>query len=152
MSRFRGRFNLSLDSQGRINIPTKFRKAMASEEADALVICRAPAGCLRAYSQNTWNKYEDEIARWPQTPETLRHKTLLYSTLYEAELDTQGRITLPTLQIEIAGIVKNVTLIGQNGFFEIWAADRLNAYLGAQDDFDEVFFKSVASATRNGEH
>ncbi|HMD67519.1 MAG TPA: hypothetical protein VKF42_01485 [Chitinivibrionales bacterium] len=145
MSRFRGRFDLCLDNQGRINVPAKFRKAMDPEASETLVICRAPAGCLRGYAQNMWNKYEDEIAQWPQTAEALRHKTLLYSTLYETVLDAQGRITLPSLQLSIAGIVKNVTLIGQYGFFEIWATDRLGAYLGKQDDFDEVFFKSVAS-------
>jgi MraZ protein len=152
MSRFRGRFDLCLDNQGRINIPAKFRKAMDPEAADALVICRAPGGCLHAFSQNMWNQYEDEIARWPQTRETVRHKTLLYSTLYETAIDAQGRVTLPSLQISIAGIVKNVTLVGQNGFFEIWDTDRLNAYLGKQDDFDDVFFKAAEAAAGNVEH
>jgi MraZ protein len=146
MSRFRGRFDLCLDNQGRVSIPAKFRKAMDPEAAETFVICRAPGGCLRAFSQDMWNKYEDEIARWPQTPETVRHKTLLYSTLHESTLDTQGRITLSALQMNRAGLVKNVTLVGQNGFIEIWDTERLNAYLGTQDDFDEVFYKSVAAA------
>jgi len=149
MSRFRGRFDLCLDNQGRINIPAKFRKVLDPEAAETFVICRAPGGCLRAFSQNMWNKYEDEISQWPQTPETVRHKTLLYSTLHESKLDAQGRISLSSLQMNMAGLAKNVTLIGQNGFIELWDTDRLNSYLGKQDDFDEVFFKSVEDAARN---
>jgi len=149
MSRFRGRFDLCIDAQGRINIPAKFRKVLDPEAAETFVICRAPGGCLRAFSQNMWNKYEDEIALWPQTPETVRHKTLLYSALHESTLDAQGRIALSAQQVATAGLSKNVTLIGQNGFIEIWDANRLDSYLGKQDDFDDVFFKSVEAAARN---
>jgi division/cell wall cluster transcriptional repressor MraZ len=107
---------------------------------------------LRAFAQNMWNKYEDEIATWPQTPETVRHKTTLYSTLQEASLDAQGRIALTALQMKMAGLTKNVTIIGQNGFIEIWDTERLVAYVGNQDDFDQVFFKSVEAAARNVGH
>jgi MraZ protein len=152
MSRFRGRFDLTLDNQGRFSIPAKFRKALDPEAAETFVICRAPGGCLRAFAQNMWNKYEDEIATWPQTPETVRHKTTLYSTLQEASLDAQGRIALTALQMKMAGLTKNVTIIGQNGFIEIWDTERLVAYVGNQDDFDQVFFKSVEAAARNVGH
>jgi MraZ protein len=151
MSRFRGRFDLSLDNQGRLSIPARFRKALDPAAAETFVIIRAPGGCLRAFSQDMWNKYEDEIATWPQTPETVRHKTTLYSTLQESTLDAQGRISLNALQMKMVGLKKNVTLIGQNGFIEIWDAERLAAYVGNQDDFDEVFFKSVEAAARNVE-
>jgi MraZ protein len=149
MSRFRGRYDYTIDAKNRINIPAKFRKALDPEATETFVVCRAPSNCLRAYAQNEWNKYEDELAKWPQTPQTVRHKTLLYSTLSESTLDAQGRIVLSALQMTMAGLTKNVTLIGQNGFIEIWDTDRLNAYVGNQDDFDEVFFKSVEAAARN---
>lgn len=149
MSRFRGKFEVCLDNQGRFNIPVKFRKVLDPEAAETFVICRAPGGCLRAFAQNMWNKYEDEIATWPQTPETVLLKTTLYSTLQESTLDTQGRISLTPSQMAMVGLVKNVTLIGQNGFIEIWDTARLNAYIGDQKNFDEVFFKSVEAAARN---
>jgi MraZ protein len=152
MSRFRGKFEASLDSQGRLSIPAKFRKALDPEAVETFVICLAPGGCLRAFSQNMWNKYEDEIAAWPQTPDTVLLKTKLYSTLQESTLDTQGRISLTPSQMELVGLVKNVTLIGQKGFIEIWDTARLNAYIGDPKNFDEVFFKSVEAAARNVGH
>jgi MraZ protein len=152
MSRFRGNFEVCMDNQGRFSIPVKFRKALDPEAAETFVICRAPGGCLRAFAQNMWNKYEDEIATWPQTPETVLLKTTLYSTLQESTLDTQGRISLTPSQMAMVGLEKNVTLIGQNGFIEIWDTTRLNAYIGDQKNFDEVFFKSVEAAARNVGH
>jgi MraZ protein len=149
MSRFRGRFDYAIDEKGRVNIPSKFRKALTPDANETFVICRAPNGCLRAYAQDVWNRYEDELSSRPQTPETLRHQRLVYSTLAESTLDAQGRIMLTTLQMEMVGLAKNVTLIGQNGYVELWDTARFNGYMGNQDDFDEVFFKSVESGVRN---
>jgi MraZ protein len=153
MSRFRGRFDLNLDNQGRLSIPAKFRKALEPEAAETFVICRAPDKCLRAFPLNMWNQTEDEIAKWPQTPDIVKYKRKLYFTLQESTLDAQGRITLSPQQIETAGLVKNVTLMGQNSFIEIWDTDRLGTYVGtkddSKDDYDEVYYKSVEAAARN---
>jgi MraZ protein len=152
MSRFRGKFEVSLDNQGRFSIPVKFRKALDPEAAETFVICRGPGECLRAFAQNRWNKYEDELTTRPQTPETELLKTTLYYTLQESTLDKQGRISLAPSQMAMVGITKNVTLIGQNGFIEIWDTARLNTYIGDQKNFDEVFFKSVEGTARNVGH
>ncbi|HUI93639.1 MAG TPA: hypothetical protein VLX68_15435 [Chitinivibrionales bacterium] len=147
--RFRGTFEASVDNQGRVSIPVKFRNALEAQAKKTFVICRAPGGCLRAYAQNMWNKYEDEISAWPQTPATVLLKTTLYRTLQESSLDPQGRIALSPSQMAMVGIGRNVTLIGQLGFIEIWDTARLNKYVGDQKDFDKVFFKSVDAAARN---
>jgi MraZ protein len=149
MSRFRGTFEASVDNQGRLSIPAKFRKALEPQSGETFVICRAPGGCLRAYAQTMWNKYEDEMSAWPQTPATVLLKTTLYRTLQESTLDPQGRISLSPSQMTMVGIGKNVTLIGQYGYIEIWDTVRLNRYIGDQKDFDKVFFKSVDAAARN---
>jgi len=148
MSRFRGRFDYTLDAKGRLNIPAKFRKALSPEASETFVVCRAPNGCLRAYAQDVWNKYEDELSSRPQTPETLRHQRLVYNTLAESTLDAQGRITLTNLQMQMAGLSKDVSLIGQYGYIEVWDTSRFNEYVGNQEDFDDVFFKSVESGVK----
>jgi MraZ protein len=148
MSRFLGEFNYSLDEKGRLNIPAKFRKALSPEANETFTICRAPNNCLRAYPQDTWDRYEDELASRPQTPETLRHSRLLRSTLTNSKLDSQGRIALTAKQCAIANIEKNITLVGHYGYIEIWNTDRYNEYIGEGDDFDQVFFQSVEAGIR----
>jgi MraZ protein len=148
MSRFRGRYDYSIDSKGRVNIPAKFRKTLDPDAHETFVICRAPSGCLRAYAQNVWNNYEDELTSRPQTPEMLKHQRLLYNSIADSTLDAQGRITVTPLQMQLAGLSKNVTLIGQNGYIELWDTVAFSNYIGTQEDFDTVFFQSVETGVR----
>jgi MraZ protein len=143
MGRFHGRFDYSIDAKGRVNVPAKFRKALSPEALETFIICRAPDGCLRAYPNDLWEAYESELASRPETPDTLRHKRLLYSTISDSVLDAQGRITLTPAQMKLATIAKDVSLVGQANYIEIWDTERYNAYLGSADDFDSVFFQSV---------
>jgi MraZ protein len=148
VSRFRGKFIYTIDSKGRINIPFKFRKVLSPDASETFVICLAPNQCLRAYPKNAWDRYEDELASRPQTPETLQHLRLVGNTLSESTLDKQGRIKLDAEQIAIVGLVKSVTLIGYNGYIEIWSTERFNDYICKADDFDKVFFQSVEASLR----
>jgi MraZ protein len=145
MGSFHGRFDYSTDSKGRVNIPSKFRKALSPESAETFIICRGPDACLRAYPKELWEAYEAELASRPETPETLRHKRLLYNTISDSTLDAQGRITLTSAQMTIAGITKDVALVGQSNYVEIWDVARYEQYLGSADDFDSVFYQSVES-------
>ncbi len=149
MSRFRGEYQYSVDKKGRVNIPAKFRKALSPEACEAFAICRAPGNCLRAYPIDAWDQYENELAARPQTPETLRHLRLLRSTLTDSKLDSQGRISLSAKQMEIAGVSKNVTLVGHFGYIEIWDSNKYDDYLNSTDDFDDVFFQSVEAGLRS---
>jgi MraZ protein len=151
MSHFHGRYDYTVDEKGRVNMPAKFRKSLNPSAAETFVLCRAPGGCLRAYPRDIWENYEKELGARPQTPETLRHQRLLYSSLSDSTLDAQGRITLCSSQIQIASIVKNVTLVGQSGYIEIWDTEKFNSYLGNAEDFDEVFFQSVEAGLRKSE-
>ena len=148
MSHFRGKFDYTVDDKGRINIPAKFRKVLNPTAAETFVICRAPENCLRAYPQDMWEKYEQEISSRPETPETVRFQRLLYNTVTDSTLDAQGRITLSPLQIKTAAIAKNVTLIGMNGFVEIWDTATYNGLFGSDGDFDHVYYKSVETEMR----
>ncbi len=149
MSRFRGRYDYTIDAKGRLNIPAKFRKVLSLDAEDTFVVCRGPDGCLRAYPQDGWDRYEDELESRPQTPETIRFKRQLYGTLSDSKLDSQGRIMLSTRQIEMAGINKQVTLVGERSYVEIWDTARYEEYLGRGDDFDQVFYESVTAGMRD---
>jgi MraZ protein len=143
MAGFHGKYEYSVDAKGRINIPSKFRKALSPEADKTFILCRAPGGCLRAFDQNYWHSYVAELNSRPETQETLRHKRQLYDTTSESTLDAQGRITLMPNQMSIAGIAKEVTLIGHENYVEIWDPARYAEYLATDSDFDTIFFQSV---------
>lgn len=149
MSRFRGEYQYSVDKKGRVNIPAKFRKALSPEAGEVFAICRAPGKCLRAYPIDAWDKYETELALRPQTKEALRYLRMLNSTLTDSKLDSQGRIMLSAKQMKIAGIEKNVILVGNYGYIEIWDLDSYTKYIDSDDDFDDMFEHSVQAGLRS---
>ena len=144
MGRFYGKFDYSIDAKGRVNIPAKFRKSLNPDASDTFIICQGPGKCLRAYPQDLWGKYETELASRRETPESLMAKRRILSTASDSTLDAQGRISLTPDQIAIAGIKKEVTLVGQIDYVEIWDTTRYSEALGSPDDFDAVYFQSVA--------
>jgi MraZ protein len=148
MSHFRGRFDYTVDEKGRVNIPAKFRKALNPAAAETFIVCRGVDNSLRVFPLDTWEKFEEEISSRPETPETVKYKRLLYSTVTDSMLDAQGRISLSPSQIEIASIKKNVTLVGMNSSIEIWDTDRYNNHIKNSGDFDQSQYQSIQSDVR----
>jgi len=147
MSRFRGRYDFSIDQKGRINIPSKFRKLLSPAAEETFVICRAPDGCLWAYPKDEWEKFEDSLIRMPVSREVNKFQRTMQNTLNDSALDKQGRISLTPLQIRIAGIEKEVSIVGRGSHLEIWATKRFEDYTGNGEDFDEVYYRTIQSGT-----
>ncbi len=129
-------------------MPAKIRKALSPEAEETFVVVLGPNKCLRAYPQDEWNRYEDELSSRPETPDTVQLKRIIASTLNDSSLDAQGRISLTTKQMGIAGITKNVTISGNKGYVEIWDSEKYAAYIGTYENFDEVFFNSVEATMK----
>jgi MraZ protein len=138
---FRGKYNFSIDEKGRVNIPSKFRKVLAPEAEDTFVIIRAPGGCLRAYPKDEWEKYERFLASMPVNPDTDRYQRMLQSTLSDSKLDRQGRVSLTTQQMEIAGIEKDLCIVGRINYLEIWNTRRFEESF-AGEEYDAVYYKT----------
>jgi MraZ protein len=145
MPRFRGRYDFSIDQKGRINIPSKFRKLLSPAAEETFVICRAPDGCLWAYPKDEWEKFEDALIRMPASRGVNKFQRTMQNTLNDSTLDKQGRISLTPLQIRIAGIDKEVSIIGRGIYLEIWATQRFEQYSGNGEDFDEVYYNTIGA-------
>jgi len=150
MSRFRGRYDYSIDQKGRINIPSKFRKLLAPKAEETFVICRAPDSCLWAYPKDEWERFEDTLVAMPMSKEANKFQREMQNTLSDSVLDKQGRVTLTPLQMRIAGINKDVTIIGRGRHLEIWDTKRFEKYTGNGEDFDDVYYKTMRSRVRLG--
>jgi MraZ protein len=150
MSRFRGRYDYSVDQKGRINIPSKFRKIMTPEAEETFVICRAPDGCLWAYPKDEWERYEDLLMAMPMNRDVNRYQREIQNSLSDSALDKQGRITLTSQQMRIADISKEVSIIGRGRHLEIWDTKRFEAYTGNGEDFDEIFYRTIQAGGAQG--
>jgi len=148
MAKFRGRFDFSIDQKGRINIPSKFRKLLSPAAEETFVVSRAPDGCLWAYPKDEWEKFEDTLERMPMSREVNRFQRTLQNTVSDSTIDKQGRIALTPLQMKIAGINKNVSIIGRGNYLEIWDTRQFEEYISGGEDFDTVYYETYRSGLK----
>ena len=144
MHRFIGRFEYSVDSKGRVNMPARFRKGLNSSAQDTFVLCLAPDKRLRAYPSDVWQEKERQYAQLPQTPENIRFLRALYQSIEEVELDGQGRIKLPAHLLSYSSISQKVALIGFSSeqCIELCVPELLQD--PTEEDFSALFYSTLA--------
>ena len=114
---FIGEFSHNLDQKGRMAVPVKFRKDLAS----GAVITRGIDKCLFVYSKSEWEVLADKLAKLPLVQANSRaFARLMFSGAVNAELDGQGRVLVPDYLREYAGLKKQVIVTGLFNRLEIW--------------------------------
>ncbi len=133
MSSFKGSFNYTVDSKGRINIPAKMRKNLSPDANESFVITRGFENCIFVYPNDEWAKREAELAKLQQTNRDDRLFTrLLLQYATDVELDGQHRIVLTKELMEYAKISGDVLILGVFDRIEVWNPEEYAKYLEAQ--------------------
>ena len=141
---FRGINNLALDTKGRMAMPSRYRERLLENCDGQLVVTVDPDGCLLVYPLPEWEIIESKLVKLPSFNKRAKSiQRLLIGHATECDMDGQGRILLPTLLREYAGLTKKIVMIGQGKKFEIWDeevwSDGQDALLSSvQDDEGEL--------------
>lgn len=119
---FRGVNGINIDAKGRIAMPTRYRDRLQEESHGRVVMTiDTEERCLLLYPLTAWEEIESKLAALPSFNTAARRiQRLLIGHATEAELDANGRILLPPLLREFAGLNKGIMLVGQGKKFEIW--------------------------------
>jgi len=133
---FMGEYNHTVDVKGRLIIPSKFREVLG----DTFVVTKGLDGCLFVYDNEEWNAFEEKLKQLPLTNKSARQFVRFFlAGAAEVEVDKQGRILLPGVLREFAGLEKDVVLIGVASRIEIWDKEKL-----AQSRLDEGDMDGIA--------
>ncbi|WP_036608955.1 division/cell wall cluster transcriptional repressor MraZ [Oribacterium sp. P6A1] len=128
---FTGEYHHNLDAKGRLIIPAKFRDQLGME----FTVTRSLDGCLAMYASKEWEALEDKLNALPMTNEKARSlKRFLLGSANTCELDKQGRILIPQVLREKAGLDRDITLLGVGDHIEIWNADLYNEKYNFDDE------------------
>jgi len=120
---FRGRSRHTLDNKGRLAIPARFREVLESRDDNCLVVTNHDA-CLWAFAREDWRVIEEKASNLPQFDRAVNtYLRYFISGAVECPIK-QGRITLPLDLREIAGLEKDVVLVGELKRFEIWEKEK----------------------------
>ena len=131
---FMGEFNHTVDTKGRLIIPTRFRESLGEE----FVVTKGLDGCLFVYPQSAWEEFEEKLRALPLTRKDARTLVRFFvAGATSVELDKQGRILIPATLREFAGLDKDVVLAGVTNRVEIWSKDRW-ADVNAVGDMDGI--------------
>ena len=119
-SRFRSRSEHTLDSKGRLNIPTRFRDVLQGHYQEKLMVTNWHK-CLKAFPAKVWEQIETTLlVQGKKQPRMDSFRRYIISGVADCTLDKQGRILLPpTLRTDF-DLKKDVVLNGMLDHFEIW--------------------------------
>lgn len=121
---FRGSFQHTIDSKGRLSVPSKFREVLLGKGDDRIVMTNFVvdgARCLDVYPLDEWMRFEEEIRRKPK----FERRMVLFQNYYlggasECVVDKQGRILIPPLLRQYANLKRGVVLVSALDKFRVW--------------------------------
>ena len=119
---FRGFSSVSLDSKGRLAIPSRYRERLVAEAGGALVQTLNPMDrSLWLYPLPEWEVIEEKLAELSDfDTQSRRAKQMMRGYAADCQLDTHGRILIPAELRDYAQIDKQAVILGQGNKFEIW--------------------------------
>jgi MraZ protein len=120
---FRGRSRHTLDEKGRLAIPARFKEFLNQREDDCLVLTNH-LNCLWAFARDDWNKIEEKAAELSLFDRAVNTYRRYFISGAQKCAMKQGRITIPPDLREIAGLRKEVVIVGELKLFEIWDRER----------------------------
>ena len=82
--------------------------------------------CLFAFTDTQWDAFLEKIGTLPIAKARSMERYFVGNS-NDAEMDEQGRIKIPAKLREIAGLEKEVTIVGLRERLEIWDTARWNA-------------------------
>ncbi len=120
---FQGASQLTLDGKGRVSIPSRHRDVLAAQCEGRVTLTRHPDGCLLLYPRPVWEARRESIAALPYSARALQR--LLLGSASDTEIDTAGRVLVPSELRGAAGLERDVMLLGMATHFELWDVLRL---------------------------
>lgn len=143
---FKGRYAHTLDSKGRLSIPSKFREVLSDYQEEVLILTNFDT-CLLGFTPEEWRLLEEKI-RGQSMFSTMLRKDMrafvryFFSGAAECPLDRQGRVLIPPSLREFAGLKKEVVLLGLANRIEIWSGEKWGSFLSeSQENFEEIAAK-----------
>lgn len=134
---FIGEYSHSVDSKGRLNMPSKFRDQLS----ETFFVTKGLDHCLFVFPESEWRIFEDKLKQLPLTNKNARaFVRLFFAGATECSLDKQGRINIPQPLRSHACLEKEVIVIGVGTRIEIWSTDQWDQY----NNPDNISYDDIA--------
>lgn len=137
-----GEYRHNVDTKGRVSVPSRFR----ADLGQSFVVTKGLDNCLFVYSKEEWETFENKLKALPLTNNDARSfMRFFFAGATECEVDKQGRINIPQVLREYAGIKKDVVIVGVATRAEIWDSANWDKYTSS----DSLDVTKIASQMSN---
>jgi MraZ protein len=131
-----GEYRHTLDGKRRIALPAKFRNTLGRK----VVITRGLDACLFVFSTTQWRSIVEKLNRLSMGQADSRaFGRYLFAGAAEVEVDSLGRILVPSELAVHAKLTTRTVLIGVNDRCEIWDESTWDTYrVSVEKEADRV--------------
>lgn len=120
-----GQYETRISFKRRVAIPGKIRKLLS----DKIIIARWYENCLVMVDSHGWEKLLSRLTTLsPIVTAGVRDTDrFILGSAFEVEPDGQGRVIVPAILQEYAGLTDNVVFVGLGDRVEIWDKEKWRA-------------------------
>ena len=117
----RGVNNVTVDTKGRVGIPSRYRQDL-QELCQGILVVTANIGnrSILIYPKISWVSVEEQLQKLSSTDIKGYMRRMMLSHATECEPDSNGRILLPPPLRQDMKIKKSCVLLGLGNRFELW--------------------------------
>lgn len=122
---FRGNHPTHIDEKGRLKIPTDFKRLLDEKYGAQFYITSLDGKAAQVYPLEEWQRIEEKLAKlsnFNATKKKFLDRTNYYGQM--VEVDAQGRLLIPSLLRDAAGIKGEVAVVGNLTYLEVKSMER----------------------------
>ena len=137
-----------IDEKGRLKIPANFRKIIEDRYGPDCFITSTDGERALVYPMSVWFDFQNRLAKVPST--SVPKMKILERVNYFGQvssIDAQGRVLVPAVLREVAGIADDVVVIGNQDHLIVWNEEKIQKRLKSapltNDDMKELELHGV---------
>jgi MraZ protein len=124
---FLGEHRHGVDAKGRVIFPVRMRAELGTQ----VVLQKGIEPCVYVLPVDEWERQVRRVTELPTTnPDARRYARHFFSQASSERVDGQGRLTVPAVYREYAGLRDEVVIAGTGRRVEIWDPARWEAARG----------------------
>jgi MraZ protein len=128
---FTGEYHHAIDDKGRVAVPARFR----AELAGGALVSKWIDGCLALHPRGEWDVLATKVSSLPVTDAGARtFQRFIFGAAFEVELDRQGRVVIPAVLREFAGLESDAVVVGSRNHLELWEPGAWATYSARMDE------------------
>ena len=129
-----------IDDKGRLKVPANFRKIIEDKYGPDCFITSTDGERALVYPLPVWFDFQQRLAKVPSTSQA--KIKLLERVNYFGQvstIDAQGRVLVPAVLRNVAGISDDVVVLGSQDHLIVWNEERIQKRLASAPLTDEDF-------------